>query len=88
MLARTCFGRDRGYMIRHFNGIKLPHAIPQRALLKAENLTPAERIKYKRKLRPKPGCRPLSVLHPDHPIHNPVGIFDDDYIHRDRRRWQ
>lgn len=88
MLARTCFGRDHGYMIRFYNGVKLPHAIPQRALLKPENMTRSERVKYNRVLRPKPGIRPLSTFHPGHPIHNPDGIFHEAYRLRDRRRWE
>lgn len=88
MLARTCFGRDHGYMIRFYNGVKLPHAIPQRALLKPENMTRAERVKYGRVLRPKPGIRPLSILHPQHPINNPDGILSGSYQRRDRWRWQ
>lgn len=88
MLARTCFGRDHGYMIRFYNGVKLPHAIPQRALLKPENMKRAERVKYGRGLRPKPGIRPLSILHPQHPIHNPDGTLSESYRLRDRWRWQ
>lgn len=87
MLARTCFGRDHDYMIRFYNGVKLPHAIPQRALLKPENMTRAERVKYSRVLRPKPGVRPLSMLHPDHP-YNTHGPFSPEAEARDRWRWQ
>lgn len=47
-----------------------------RPLQKAENLTPAERVKYGKPLRAKPGTRRLSIFAPRRPF-----APADSYVH-------
>lgn len=59
----------------------------QRRYLRAENLTKAERLRFGRPLRSKPGCRPVSVMSGDHPLRT-HGPYSEQFINRDRRQFQ
>lgn len=48
----------------------------QRHKLKAENMTLGERAKYGKAITQKPGVRPLSRMHPDHPIRRADCLID------------
>ena len=87
MLARTCFGRIKNLTMRQYNGVALPFSIRQRRLLDADQLTRKEREVFGKPLRPRPGVRPLSKLHPGHPI-NTDGPLSEAYQLRDLRRWE
>lgn len=58
-----------------------------RSYNKRYNKRKARKERVKRHTRERPGTRPISVFHPDHPARK-FGWMSDEAQNRDRRLWE